>query len=659
MRLLKTDGLEISLTSSLWDHEIPSYAILSHAWGDSEPTFEDMQTGNAKNLPGWKKIEYAARQALKDGHKHLWVDTVCIDKRDSTELFEAINSMFRWYAEAEVCYVYLVDVHHAQELEHSRWFKRGWTLQEMLAPAYVSFYSASWTHLGSKTDEALRDPILRASGITKSQADVLAVFKADDWTVAERMSWASKRMTTRKEDRAYSLLGLFGVHIPLLYGEGDRAFIRLQQEIMRISDDHSLFAWTDEELLKEAPCGLLARSPAQFAKLVVCDKKHWTHSGAAEDQVYEPHTMTNQGIHINLTLVRTAEPNVYYGMLGYGSSLDRPAIVVKRIRRNEFARIQPGVLLSGEDLPRISGRGRLHRLVFRQRPPIEKSINSKSTPMFWLDYSGLAEHGIFLHRVSPLASWNPHRSLVQDVSPEFIFQYHHPQYDLIRIHLRLRADGSCRLTSEISWLNDVQMANLPVINPSSTTFGPEFWIIFEFFPGISSSSMSVWARITEETEETEETEMQRGKLFSVLISASSDTKSSLGSEGQFVFNVTTALGAYGALHYAILGYKNMYGYFVRNRKSLRLYEIFNWIITHLPIAILPVLWAYIGRRYSFISFRSFRSQAIDIVRALGLRFLEDWVEIEGGEAKAEPKPSNRFRGLRSKPNSTVSARVKP
>lgn len=119
MRLLKTDGLEIKLTRSLWDHEIPSYAILSHAWGDSEPTFKDMQTGNAKNLPGWKKIKYAARQALKDGHKHLWVDTVCIDKRDSTELFEAINSMFRWYAEAEVCYAYLADVRDAQELEHS------------------------------------------------------------------------------------------------------------------------------------------------------------------------------------------------------------------------------------------------------------------------------------------------------------------------------------------------------------------------------------------------------------------------------------------------------------------------------------------------------------------------------------------------------------
>jgi len=636
MRLLKIDGLEISLTGSLWDHEIPSYAILSHAWGDSEPTFEDMQTGNAKNLPGWKKIEYAAWQALQDGHRYLWVDTVCIDKRDSTELFEAINSMFRWYAEAEVCYVYLVDVHHAQELEHSRWFKRGWTLQEMLAPAYVSFYTSSWIYLGSKTGEALRDPIMRASGITKAQEGVLAIFKADDWTVAERMSWASKRTTTRKEDRAYSLLGLFGVHIPLLYGEGDRAFIRLQEEIMRISDDHSLFAWTDEDLLKEAPCGLLARSPAQFAKLVVCEKKHWTHSGAAEDQVYEPHAMTNQGIHINMTLIRTAESNVYYGMLGYGSSLDRPAIVVKRIMRNEFARVRAGILLSGKDLPRISGKGRLHRLVFKQRPPIEKSFNSKSTPMFWLEYSGLAEHGISLYRVFPQHSWNAHRSIVQDVSPHLLFQYHHPGYGLIQFRLILKADGSCRLDSEIPRLDFSKGRHQhPVISPIRITFEQESWTMVEFSSGISSSSVFIRARVTEETVETK---MQHGKLFSVLILASLKTKNSLGSEGQLVFNITTALGAYGALHYIIVGYKNMYGYLVRNHRSLRLYEIFNWIITHLPIAILPVLWAYIGRRYSFISFRR---QAIDIARALRLRFLEDWVDIEGGEAKANVETRSR------------------
>jgi hypothetical protein len=637
MRLLKIDGLEISLTRSLWDHEIPSYAILSHAWGDGEPTFEDMQSGSAKNLPGWKKIEYAAWQALQDGHKHLWVDTVCIDKRDSTELFEAINSMFRWYAKAEVCYAYLVDVYDAQEMEHSRWFKRGWTLQEMLAPAYVSFYNASWTHLGSKTDEALRGPILRASGITKAQEGVLSIFKADDWTIAERMSWASKRTTTRKEDRAYSLLGLFGVHIPLLYGEGDRAFIRLQEEIMRISDDHSLFAWTDEELLREAPCGLLARSPAQFAKSVVCDRKHWTHSGAAEDQIYEPHAMTNQGIHINLTLVRTAESNVYYGMLGYGSSLDRPMIVVKRIRQNEFARVQADVLLSGKDLPRISGKGRLQRLVFRQRPPIEKSFNSGSIPMFWLDYSGLAEHGISLYRISPLDSWNPHRSIIQDVCPIIILQYDHRGYGLIRVQLRLEANELC-LIDDIPGLNHPQGSRQgPVVRPTTATFGQESTISLEYSSGFNSSSMFIQARIMEETVKTER---QHGKLFSVLISASSNTKSSLGSEGQFVFNITTAMGAYAALHYTVIKYKNMYRYFVRNHKSLRLYEIFNWVITNLSITILPVLWAYIGRRYNFISFRS---QAIDILRAMRLGFLEDWVEVEGGEAKAELGPDNFSR----------------
>lgn len=449
----------------------------------------------------------------------------------------------------------------------------------MLAPAYVSFYTASWTCLGTKADDALRDPILRASGITKAQEGVLAVFKVDDWTIAERMSWASKRTTTRKEDRAYSLLRLFGVHIPLLYGEGDRAFIRLQEEIMRISDDHSLFAWTDEDLLQGAPCGLLARSPAQFSKLVFCDRKHWTHSGAAEDQDYEPHTMTNQGIQINLTLIRTGQSNLYYGMLGYGSSLDRPAIFAKRIRRNEFARVKPGVLLSGKDLPRISGKGRLHRLVFRQRPPIEKSFNSKFTKftkltsMFWLDYSGLAEHGISLYRVSPSDSWNPHRSIIQASSPKVLFQYYHPGYGLIQVHLSFRVNGHCRLTYVIPRLDHAQKRRRGLVaRPNLATFGQESTISFEFSSGISSSSVFIWARVTEEKVKTER---QHGKLFSVLISASSNTKSSLGSEGQLVFNITTALGAYAALYYVAAGYSNMHGYFVQNYKRLRLYEIFN------------------------------------------------------------------------------------
>lgn len=195
----------------------------------------------------------------------------CIDKTSTAELSESINSMFRWYQKAKICYAYLEDVDDVSELGRSRWFTRGWTLQELIAPKDVSFYSTNWTFLGSKSD--LRDNLAAITGISQ---DVLSG-ASESWheCIATRMRWAANRQTTCLEDMAYCLLGIFDVQMPLLYGEGKRAFTRLQQEIMRGSDDQSLFAWGVPEspysieqfhgtLSANETYGLLADSPRDF-----------------------------------------------------------------------------------------------------------------------------------------------------------------------------------------------------------------------------------------------------------------------------------------------------------------------------------------------------------------------------------------------------------
>jgi hypothetical protein len=174
-----------------------------------------------------------------------------IDKTSSAELTEAINSMYSWYREAAVCYAYLSDVLTKDGIDienrsigsfaKSRWFTRGWTLQELLAPTNVLFYDADWAEIGSKAE--LCEDVSIITGIP-SQA-LAGATHLGAFPIAERMSWASTRSTTRVEDAAYCLLGIFDVNMPLLYREGYKAFSRLQDEIMRTSTDQSIFAWAD------------------------------------------------------------------------------------------------------------------------------------------------------------------------------------------------------------------------------------------------------------------------------------------------------------------------------------------------------------------------------------------------------------------------------
>ena len=246
MRLLKlNDTAAFSLTRYFVSDDIPSYAILSHTWGadTEEVSFKDMMDGTAKSkVPGYNKIRFCGEQARRDGLQYFWIDTCCIDKSSSTELQEAINSMFRWYRDAAKCYVYLADVSRSADVNssqllmessflESRWFTRGWTLQELVAPASVEFFSKEGEQLGNK--RSLERHIHEVTGIP---VKALRGSSLSDFSVPERMSWAEKRETTRKEDKAYSLLGIFDVYMPLIYGEGrENALQRLREKIDKAS----------------------------------------------------------------------------------------------------------------------------------------------------------------------------------------------------------------------------------------------------------------------------------------------------------------------------------------------------------------------------------------------------------------------------------------
>ncbi|OCL00760.1 HET-domain-containing protein [Cenococcum geophilum 1.58] len=236
MRLL--DARTITLRSFVSKNEVPQYAILSHTWGLEEVTFDDLNGSDPGQLHGYKKIIEACRQTYQDGIHYLWMDTCCIDKRSSSELSEAINSMFKWYQAAAVCYAYLQDVEETQ-FAKSRWWTRGWTLQELIAPSELIFCDKFFRRIGSKKE--LVRVISVISGI--DEAVLLHKLSLKDVCVATRMSWAAKRKTTRIEDIAYSLINIFGIDMAMLYGEGNRAFIRLQEEIIKSTNDQSIFAW--------------------------------------------------------------------------------------------------------------------------------------------------------------------------------------------------------------------------------------------------------------------------------------------------------------------------------------------------------------------------------------------------------------------------------
>ncbi|ROV99944.1 hypothetical protein VMCG_06294 [Cytospora schulzeri] len=316
----------------------PGYAILSHTWDpdpDNEVLFSDFEAsgGNRAILPSarlkrsWRKVELACGQALGDGYAWIWIDTCCIDKSSSSELSEAINSMYAWYRDSGVCYAWLSDLSAGvglelskSEFQASRWFTRGWTLQELLAPQKVVFFikqnegpdryegketvpgedgpgaapnapgTTMWLSVGEKTDFSEL-----ISSVTGIDASILRDPRLlETASIAQRMSWASKRATSRPEDMAYCLMGIFDVNMPMLYGEGaEKAFLRLQEEIMKSSDDQSLFAWRDDQAGPRSRHGLLATSPRPFRDSdLIIPYQNWASR--------PPYAMTNRGLQITL-----------------------------------------------------------------------------------------------------------------------------------------------------------------------------------------------------------------------------------------------------------------------------------------------------------------------------------------------------------------------
>ena len=269
---------------------------------------------------GATKIKYASSRCKEEGLRYIWIDTCCIDKSSSAELSEAINSMYGWYEGSIVCYAYLEDIGRSlstqtsygpsnkdKTFEASRWFTRGWTLQELIAPTKVNFFDKQWQYLGSKRDLS---PLL--SRITSIPEDVLAEPKnRRNCSVARKMTWAAKRQTTRIEDVAYSLFGIFDVNMPLLYGEGRGAFIRLQEEILKETDDQSILAWGINgglDLEGFIDNGVFASSPDNFL--------------GSEDVVpfpskpgRQPLSMTNKGVRIEVPVLADPPDSAPYAIL--------------------------------------------------------------------------------------------------------------------------------------------------------------------------------------------------------------------------------------------------------------------------------------------------------------------------------------------------------
>lgn len=329
MRLLALDECDLesghlSLRTFIGTDTL-EYAILSHRWTDDEVLFHDVEQGTSIKRKGYSKLRGAIEQARADGFVFLWDDTCCIDKSSSAELSEAINSMWAWYRDSSICYAYLDDVSSAvedadfeSEFKASAWFTRGWTLQELIAPRQVNFYNNSWALIGTK--RTLQGAISEATGIDDEYLNHTRPLSAA--SVAKRMSWAAHRKTTRPEDAAYCLMGLFSINMPMLYGEASRAFQRLQEEILKSSDDESIFAWLDEGAKAEDTHGLLADCPFFFKNAGDIGPMLDLH-----EEMRRPWRTTNLGFNIERSLEEDQMP-LFCGRRGQRGYL---SVTIKRV----------------------------------------------------------------------------------------------------------------------------------------------------------------------------------------------------------------------------------------------------------------------------------------------------------------------------------------
>jgi hypothetical protein len=479
MRLIDVETLGLR---SFTDDCIPRYAILSHTWGADEVSYlelvwinrikalsgssdppsvssstitlinQDEQSNTMlasmemllrdnwhpnttsssrteedfMKRPGYSKIVNAAREVQDLKLKWIWIDTCCIDKSSSAELQEAINSMYRWYSNAEVCLVYLSDIARpnigdtrtASEFARAafqscRWTRRGWTLQELLAPITCRFYLQDWRYMGEKIE--FLEELSHATGIPNPVLENPGLVQ--EVSVAERMSWAANRETTRSEDIGYCLLGLFDIQMPLLYGEGNKAFIRLQEEILRTTDDYSLFAWRAITSDKSTYRGLLARSPIEFRDCGSIERENILSKF--------PISSTPIGIHIQLEfLFDPHDITRVLAMVRASNSMNqRLAIHLKCLDGNmQYARVNAGSLATIDDLP----MGQLQTIYVRQKLSIPVAFTTPEFSRFHLRRR-MGNHSIPHVRIigAPSQSWdaNTYECSIPPDAPEVTYVF--------------------------------------------------------------------------------------------------------------------------------------------------------------------------------------------------------------------------------------------
>lgn len=392
------------------------YAILSHTWGkdSDELSFEDMEKGIRCDKIGFQKVKRFLAEAWQADLKYGWVDTCCIDKKSSAELSEAINSMFQWYRDAKCCFVYLSDFegHHTHltkaeltlHLQSCRWFTRGWTLQELLAPRGLIFYSRDWQVVGD--GNYLKDIIAKITGIhEEALTERFSSNNLDKFSIAQRMSWASKRETTRIEDVAYCLMGIFDVNMPLLYGEGERAFTRLQEHIIRESDDQTIFCWLrgspDRLGDKNVTSSFLAISPRDFQ-----ESYDYIPSRTA---TVRPYKISNTGLKITGKL---QDHQGHWGLLlhCYNKSLPLTCVVLPLVKHcglgddqgNQFSRVS-------NYLSQTHDGTAPERTIYISKtaapPPQPRAVGNLVTFSLKADDSLMGE--LEIEEVYPSTCWNP------------------------------------------------------------------------------------------------------------------------------------------------------------------------------------------------------------------------------------------------------------
>lgn len=438
MHLINVNTLELET----FLNDVPPYAILSHTWGSpvEELSFRDMKKKSpdiSRPIYGMKKLMGCCSQAKKDNFAYVWIDTCCINKESSKELEESINSMFKWYRKAGICYVYLADVPDNRSnatidtqkdstvaFSSSRWFTRGWTLQELLAPEDVCFFNCEWEEMGSKSGD-LCDDIETVTGIPRRF--LLGWEDFHEASVAQRMSWAAMRVTSRIEDIAYCLLGIFDVTMSMIYGEGNRAFLRLQQEIMKNTGDTSILAWGFDSTVaqddSEGPpppstfeekysAGALATSPSRFA-----NSGHITRSHGSPSLFSAFDLSDSRLLGVNVCLAEIVS-GLQYGVLDCGLGNDDGRVVAIPIHTtalpNTYLRPQG---YSPVLVPSSSVSQQTYERIYIQTTP-QDLTRKAARRRLWLHTQGLRKIQMKVQDYHPQLEWIRNRVLVADLNVE-------------------------------------------------------------------------------------------------------------------------------------------------------------------------------------------------------------------------------------------------